>query len=518
LRNLRRTSAALLALTLPALAALAACGTDRASGKTPDVLRIAGPFEIHSLAPAASSGVFTRLQVAETLVAADLEGELVPGLATGWKGSAGATSFTFDLPRGAEFHDGSPVTPEAVAEALTHARADEASPLAEAPITAIVPAADAVTIRLSSAYRALPAVLTHYSASILAPASYDATGAVTEVIGTGPYEIESVEMPATVETRASEEWRGAAPTIERVRFQAVGRPEARALLAASGQADIVWGLEPAGRARVEAAEGVHLVSSLQPRTLLLKVNGAHPALRDVRVRQALSLALDREAMADAVLHEKELAATHLLPPSLTAWASDDLEPLTYDASKARALLADAGWKPGADGVLQKGGKALELTLLTYPDRPELPALATAIQAALKEIGIRVAVDVANSSEVPAQHADGTLDIALLARHFALVTDPTVTVADTFAPNGSDWGVMEWSDDRVTRAVDQLLAGADGDAAQAARETIVTTAQEELPLIPVAWYRHNAAVADRVEGFVIDPLEHSWRLTDLSWAS
>lgn len=514
MRNLRRTSAIALALTLPALAA---CGTDRAAGQAPDVLRIAGPFEIHSLAPAASSGLFTRLQVAETLVAADLEGQLVPGLATGWTADAKATAYTFALPAGAEFHDGTPVTPEAVADSLARAAADEASPLAEAPIARIAPAGSAVTVRLTSSYRALPAVLTHYSTSILAPASYDEKGAVTEVIGSGPYEIESVEMPATVETRASEEWRGATPAIHRVRFQSVGRPEARALLAASDQADIVWGLEPAGRARVDAADGVDMVSSLQPRTLLLKVNGSHPALRDVRVRQALSLALDRAAIADAVLHEKELAATHLLPPSLTAWTPEDLEPLTYDATKARALLGEAGWKTDADGMLRKGSTPLELTLLTYPDRPELPALATAIQAALKEVGVRVSVDVANSSEVPARHADGTLDIALLARHFALVTDPTVTVADTFAPSGSDWGAMNWHSDDVTRAVAQLLAGAEGAAADAARTTIVTTAQEELPLIPVAWYRHNAAVADRVEGFVIDPLEHSWRLTDLSWA-
>lgn len=516
MRNLRRTSTLALALTLPVFAA---CGTDRADGRGPDALRIAGPFEIHSLAPAASSGIFTRLQVAETLVAADLEGQLVPGLATGWTANAQATSFTFALPSGAEFHDGTPVTPDVVAEALTHAAADEASPLAEAPVTAIAPASagNAVTVRLGSAYRALPAVLTHYSTSILAPASYDEKGAVTQVIGSGPYEIEAVEMPATVETRASEEWRGTRPAIDRVRFQSVGRPEARALLAASDQADIVWGLEPAGRARVDAADGVDMVSSLQPRTLLLKVNGSHPALRDVRVRQALSLALDREAIADAVLHEKELAATHLLPPSLTAWTPEALEPLAYDVAQARALLAEAGWRPDNDGMLHRAGKPLALTLLTYPDRPELPALATAIQAALKEVGVRVSVDVANSSEVPARHADGTLDVALLARHFALVTDPTVTVADTFAPSGSDWGAMNWHSDDVTRAVAQLLAGAEGAAADAARTTIVTTAQEELPLIPVAWYRHNAAVADRVEGFVIDPLEHSWRLTDLSWA-
>jgi peptide/nickel transport system substrate-binding protein len=78
--------------------------------------------------------------------------------------------------------------------------------------------------------------------------------------------------------------------------------------------------------------------------------------------------------------------------------------------------------------------------------------------------------------------------------------------------------MNWQDDRVTRAIDALLAGGSESAAAKHRETIVRTAHEELPLIPVAWYRMNAAVSDRVEGFVMDPLETTWRLTDLQWAS
>jgi len=302
-----------------------------------------------------------------------------------------------------------------------------------------------------------------------------------------------------------------------VTFQAVSRAESRALMAVSDQADVVFGLEPAGRQRVDAADGVVMESSLQPRTILLKVNAAHPTLADVRVRRALSLALDREAMAEAVLREEELAATQLLPPSLDTWQAD-LEPLDQDLDTARALLAEAGWTPGADGTLEKDGEPLRLNLLTYPDRSELPALATAIQATLAEIGVDIEVEVTNSSEIPAGQADGSLELALIAKHFALVSDPLIDVADVFAPGGSDWGVMNWRDAEVQTSVDALLAGAADDEAAQHRETIVRTVQEQLPLIPVAWYRMNAAVSDRVEGFVMDPLETSWRITDLELAS
>lgn len=512
---MRRHTASVTALLVASALSLGACGTRGADGP-PDTLRIAGPFEVHSLDPTADGEIFTRLQVSETLVTSDVEGRITPGLATRWTASPDHRTWTFDLVRGARFHDGTPLDAPAAVAALRTAAQQKASPLAEVPIGEVRAAGSSVVFELTEPTLTLPAVLTHYSTAILAPESYDAQRRVTEVIGTGPYEVESIEFPASIRTTRATTWRGESPQVDHVEFQAVGRAESRALMAVSDEADVVFGLEPAGRQRVESADVVRMESTLQPRTILLKLNATDPVLRDVRVRRALSLALDREAMAGAVLREPGLAATQLLPPSLDDWHGD-VEPLEHDVEAAEGLLADAGWTAGADGTLRKDGKPLKLNLLTYPDRPELPALGTAIQAALAEVGVDVDVEVTNSSEIPARQADGSLQLALIAKHFALVSDPLVDVADVFAPQGNDWGVMNWRDDAVQSAVKALLAGASGDQAARHRETIVGTVQEQLPLIPVAWYRMNAAVNDRVQGFVIDPLETSWRITDLRWA-
>lgn len=497
--------------------AAADAGRSETHSHADDVLRVAGPFEVHSVAPAESSGLFTRLEVAETMVSSDLEGDLQPGLSPEWTEAAGGRSWTFQLPDGATFHDDTPVTAEAAVESLQAARSEAASPLSAAPIDAITAEGDDVRIDLTEPYPSLPAVLTHYSTVVLAPGSYD-DGRVTEVIGTGPYAIKEVELPARVDVVRFDDFRGSEPAIEHISFQAVARAESRALMAISDQADVVFGLEPSGRQRVDASEAAVMVSSLQPRSLMMKVNMQDPVLADVRVRDALSLALDRASMADAVLREEDLAATQLFPPSLSAWHQPDLAPLRHDLGAAAALLDEAGWREGADGVRAKGGDRLELTLTTYPDRPELPALATAIQGALKKVGVDVKVDVTNSSEIPARHADGTLQLGLLAKHLALVTDPLVTASETFAAAGSDWGVMGWRNRDVAAAIDELEAGADDAKATRDRALIATAVHEELPLIPVAWYRMNAAVSTGLEGFQMDPLERTWHLSQASWAS
>ncbi|MFC7485289.1 ABC transporter substrate-binding protein [Knoellia sp. CPCC 206453] len=513
----RRRVVALTA-TITATLITTSCGGGGEGDRPRTVARVVGPFEIHSLEPTASSGLFTRLEVAETLVSSDVEGTLAPGLATTWRPSADKLTWTFGLVDGASFHDGTPVDAGSVARSLTKTAADAASPLASAPIKAIAPVGEDLTISLTTPDPTVPALLTHYSAGILAPSSYDGEGRVTKVVGSGPFEISQLELPSSITTRRFADYRGAKPAIEGVEFSVVGRAETRAVMAASGQADVVFGLEPAGRQRVDAAEGVSMASALQPRTVLLKINDAHPALKDIRVRHALSLMLDRERIAEAVLRERDLAATQLFPPALATWNQPNLEPLTQDVERARALLAEAGFNRSADGTtLEREGKPLRLTLTTYPDRPELPPLATAIQEAARAVGITIDVAVGNSSEIPAKHADGTLELALLTKHFALVSDPYVSIAETFAPGGAEWGVMNWEDPALTAALSTVAQQPTGPAADAARREVASIIQEQLPVVPVAWYRFNAAVSDRLDGFVIDPIEHSWRLSETRWA-
>ena len=180
------------------------------------------------------------------------------------------------------------------------------------------------------------------------------------------------------------------------------------------------------------------------------------------------------------------------------------------------LLAELGWQKGEDGILVKNGERFAIQLRTFPDRPELPLIATVLQASWKEIGIELDVSVANYSQIPAGHQDGSLHVALYARNYGLTPDPIGTVLQDFASGGGDWGAMDWENAQVAQALEEIAAK--GDVEKRAKNIALVSSiiQEELPLIPITWYQHTASIDANLEDVIIDPLQRSYGLSTMRW--
>lgn len=479
------------------------------------VLSIVSPWEITSLEPARAGYIFQRMQVAETLMDADDRGLPKAGLAEKWALSEDGLTWRFDLRPQAKFHDGTSVTAADVLKALERARTAPAM-LANAPIASMAAEGSTIVIKTSSPFAALPAFLAHSSTLVLAPSSFGPDGAVKAIVGSGPYKVTALAPPQKLDVEAFDGWSGSKPVVTKATYLSASRGETRALMAEGGQADLAFTLDPASFSRLSANPNLKTDAVAIPRVITVKVNAGHRFLSDVRARQAISLAIDRGGIAKAILRDPASIPSQLFPSSLAEWHNESLQPLATDVAKAKALLAELGWKAGAGGVLQRGSEAFKLTLRTFPDRPELPLIATAIQDQLKEIGIDLQVAVLNSSEIPAGHKDGTLELALLARNFALVPDPIGTVLQDFGANGGDWGAMKWTNAEMVATLADLSKTADPAKRAALRGTVARLVQADLPVIPIAWYRHTAATSKRITGAKIDPLERSYRLTDIVW--
>jgi peptide/nickel transport system substrate-binding protein len=489
------------------LLALLMTGTAVPALANDGVLDVVAPFEIKGADPITSGNILLKMDVVETLVDAEADGTLVPGLATDWSVSNDGLTWSFTLRDGVTFHDGSVMDGPAVAETLNWSRGNGGL-LAKTPVEGIEGDGLTVKMTLSEPFAMLPAMLVEYRSAIIAPSSIQ-DGAVSEVVGTGPYRVTEFSPPTNMQLNAYDGYWGDQAAIETAAYHGVSRAETRALMAESGDADITLSLDPASYTRLENADGLNVVSAAIPRVLMLKVNGQ---TYDAATRKGLSLAIDRAGIAKAVLRY-DTGATQMFPPGMAGWHDDALEPLSYDPEAAKAALADAGWELNSDEVLERNGTPMEIEILTYPDRPELPLVAAVLEQAFAAVGAKPVINSTNFSEIPAKHNDGTLSTALFARNFALVPDPVGTLLQDYAPGG-DWGAMGWVNETFTSQVKAMAAGTAPDGT---REELVATLQAELPVLPIAWYQLNMAVSDEVDGVVVDPFERTLGLSRVTWA-
>ena len=483
-----------------------------------DTLTVVGPWELTGLEPSRGGYMFTRMEVAQTLLDADDQGRLLPAIASEWEVSKDGLEWRFFIEQGRLFHDGSPLIAGTVLASLKRALAVPGV-LRLARIRSMAVSRGAILVTLAQPYAPLPYLFTHSGTQVLAPSSYGTDGRVLRIVGSGPYRITSISLPQQFDVAFFEQWRGEPPLVRRARYLSVSRAETRTLMVQSGQADLAFTLDPPSIRRLLKQKNVQLVAAPLPRTTFLKLNAGHPLLSDVRVRQAISLALDRDGIARALLRDADLGATQLFPPALALWHQKTMAPLRSDPAAARALLRQAGFIPGADGIARRGGNRFEIILTTFVDRPELPLIATAVQEELRQIGIAVKVVVGNSSDIPAGHRSGALEIGLVARNFGSLPDPVATLADDYGLEGGDWGAMGWHSAALTDALARLASGgvvADSPEAARLRAGIAGQLQQGLPVIPIVWYRQTMAVSRRVTGASIDPFERSYRISALAW--
>ena len=496
------------------LLAVTACSGPTSS----NTVSISAAFEFTSLDPSKNGYIFSRMQVLETLLDVNEKGLLVPALAKEWRVSDDAKTWTFDLRDDVYFHDGTLMKAEAVVNSLLIAQSKHGA-LRNAPIDSISAAGDdSVVISLSRPYTLLGAVLANYANSILSPAAYGKDQEVLILSGTGPYKVFQFAPPHKLVVEKFDDYWGKKASIPFASYLTGHRAESRVLQAKSGQADIVFGLDPASLPSLQRMDTLTVFSNPIPRTIVLKLNSGHRFLNDVRARKALSLAIDRQGIAKGILRIPGSEAEQILPASMFNWHLSNVTSKTEaEAGTPESLLASLGWKKNANGQLEKEGALFELTLITYADRPELTVVATAIQAQWQAIGVTAKVEITNSSAIAMGHQDGSLEVALIARNYGFIADPLGVMLSDFGSNGGgDWGAMNWNNSALSADLMALEQTSDPKLYREIAQRSAQTLFNQRPMIPVSSYVQQTAVNKRIKGFRFDPFERSFYLNEMEF--
>jgi peptide/nickel transport system substrate-binding protein len=229
-------------------------------------------------------------------------------------------------------------------------------------------------------------------------------------IASGPFVLEQYHPGEEITlARNPRYFESGLPRLDRVVFRIV--PDAGNLLAQllSGAVDYMENVPPWEAERVRAAPGLSLVAFDLPRFEYLGWNGARPPFDDPVVRRALTMAIDREALVEELLHGFGRVSVSPVP-SLTWGADRGIEPWPYDPQRALELLRSRGFvRRGEDAVLERDGKPLELTLTTNAGNRLREAVQIKVQEQLSRIGVRVQVQPLEMRTFVHRNLEGEFD-------------------------------------------------------------------------------------------------------------
>jgi peptide/nickel transport system substrate-binding protein len=410
-----------------------------------------------------------------------------PDLALSWQ-TPDPLTYIFHLRGGVLFHDGRPLTSRDVKWTLDSVLNGTIITIKAGAYKNIArvdaPDPSTVVIHLSHAD---PALLWNLSSSAIGVVPYGSGRDFWQhPIGSGPFQLVSQAVDRDVVLERSPNYWGTSPRIARIRFNVVPDATTRALELEKGSADVaVNALSPDMVEALKHKSNLVVDDGPGSEIEFVVFNLRAPYLKDVRVRRAIAMAINRPLIIHALLRNLARPANSLLPQQHWAW-TDDVQHYPYDPAAAKALLDSAGFKPGPDGI------RFHIGFKTSTDETTR-LMAVVLQQQLASVGI--ALDL-RSYEFATFYSDLT--------HGAFQMSPSRWIggneqpdifrytysAGSFPPHGGNRGFYS------NPELDSLLADAAGTIDQARQRTDYLKIQQilalDLPTVDL-WYMDTVIV-------------------------
>jgi peptide/nickel transport system substrate-binding protein len=500
------------------------------------ILRVSSSSDIDTLNPFTSilsAGQDIMQLEYESLVqySAD-DNAVVPGMASEWSTSPDGLTWTFTLPADRVWSDGEPVTAEDAAWTITAIQDNELLQQANGGLvtnidTAVATDDSTLTLTLKEAQASnpgsvLPIVPEHVWSEIDDPATYAND---TDVVGSGPFVVKSYSQGQSVQLVTNEKfWRGAAK-VDGVTYINYKNGDASVQALKTGEVDIVSGIQPAQYTALQGEEGITVSKGTGRRYTSLAINpgakdatgadlgNGNPALRDVTLRTAIMMAIDKDTLVEKVKQGFGTAGETEIPPVYPMYFGiDEADVIPFDPAKANEILDDAGYVMGANGIrLDKQGNPLELRLLGRSSDPTHAQTAEYLKPWLKEIGIEVSVLMQSDNQVNDDSTLGKYDMYFTG--WGMGPDPdfqlSINTCDSY-PNADGSGNLNesnWCDP----AFDVLNAAQHTELDPDKRAALVKEAMTVIYKAAannVIWYGDylEAYRSDRFEPFATQPAD------------
>ncbi len=364
----------------------------------------------------ASSLIFDRL------VAQDANRSYHPHLAESWEEAEDGMSWVFHLKQGVTFHNGAPFNAQTIADWI---------PMYDGTDNAyLVAAVDTVEVMDDHTVKFLmkhpdPNLLYNLASAFMGipePKAFAEMGddfGVTEAVGTGPYKLESFAIGEETVLVRNDDYTWGSPLaentgpakFERLMFREIAEESTAFLELKSGGVDMLLSVPADFVPEVEKQSDLKLVSVPGRELVYMVMNVVKEPFTDIKVREAAALAINQQEILDNIYSGIGQVADTFLISALPEEKVADAYRIAYNPDKANALLDEAGWTMGADGVRVKDGTPLTVSLWTQSDSM-FRRLTEVVQAQLKAVGIDGQIATFDSAMIRDQYKSGEQQIAV----------------------------------------------------------------------------------------------------------
>jgi peptide/nickel transport system substrate-binding protein len=425
-----------------------------------------------------------------------------PDLAESWTPNDSLSEWTFKLRKGVTFHDGSPFTAkDVVATFKAILNPETASPGRNnvGPISDIVAVDDmTVLFKLSGPYADLPVAMAYTNARIIpaAIATGDLKSLSTKAVGTGPFKLVSYEPDRLIVVERNPNYYDPArPYLDRIEIQVFPDVSAEGSALIAGDVDIISTLQPTEYLRLDGNDGVDVLRTPSGQFCNINFGCDTAPFNDARVRRAVALTVDRQAMVDFVTEGFGTPGNDT-PLNASYRFFKDLAKREKNIDEAKKLLTEAGFPNG-----------LEATLVAS-DRP---AVRTQLAVALKEMAKEAGITINVQTMPHATYLEQVWKKGSFYVGFYNMQPTPDGIFKLLYTSDASWNETRWNN----KAFDALVAEARGTIDEAKRTELYTKAQElmneEVPSIIPSFFDVLSAKRSWVSGYAAHPRASVFRL-------
>ena len=340
----------------------------------------------------------------EPLVRLDAELNVIPAIASSWEFSEDAKTLTFKLDPNAKFTNGAQVTPADVKASFERILDEATSAAARSNFLSIdsieTPDDQTVVFNLNTPDVPILVAMATINAAIVPASEIEAGKVGTEAVGSGPFKLDSWEPNSREVLSANSDWAGGDLAIDGITISVL--PDETAILASlrAGQTDFALLNDPLVATMVPNEPNLQLNRVPGLAYNVLQLNPSRPPMDNLKVRQAMSCAIDRQAIVDAALAGEGQVTGPLTMPAF-AQDPDTLFCYKQDLEKARQLMAEAG----VDGFSAK-------VIAATGEPPVAASEAQVLQAQLAEIGVNLEIEMMELNVYVDTWLKGDFDMAV----------------------------------------------------------------------------------------------------------